>query len=145
PGGKVDMAEQVLAHLDAGLEQAIFTPLRAPGPAQRKLDAMLAALSAFYEGGKRACLLERLTASVDRRRFRRPLAGVFEKWIDAVATLAREAGLPPAVARARAEGLVVRVEGALVVAAGTNEPELFERTLAELGASLLQPPPKTRR
>jgi TetR/AcrR family transcriptional regulator, lmrAB and yxaGH operons repressor len=147
PGGKADMAEQVLAHLDVGLERAIFGPLRARSAPQRKLDAMLAALSEFYEGGRRACLLERLTASVDRSRFRRPLAHLFEKWIDAVAALGREAGLSSALARARAESLVVRVEGALVVAAGTDDHRVFARTLEELKASLLRPavPPRAPR
>jgi AcrR family transcriptional regulator len=144
PGGKADMAEQVLAHLDVGLERAIFEPLRSRRAPQQKLDAMLAALSDFYEGGKRACLLERLTASVDRPRFRRPLARQFEKWIEAVAALGREAGLSSALARARAESLVVRVEGALVVAAGTDDHQVFARTLEELKGSLLQPEPHRR-
>jgi AcrR family transcriptional regulator len=142
PGGKVDMAEQVLAHLDAGLERAIFDPLRTRDSPQRRLEAMLAALSEFYEGGKRACLLERLSASVDRRHFRRPLARVFEKWLDAVAGLAREAGLTPALARARAEDLVVRIEGALVLAAATDDPRVFTRALETLGASLLERAPR---
>lgn len=137
PGGKVDMAEQVLAHLDADLEKVLFEPLCGVGSPQAKLDAMLASLSAFYEGGKRACLLERLSASVDSGRFRRPLARVFEKWIHAVETLCREAGLPKLLARQRAEDLVIRVEGALVVCAGTGEVALFARTLEDLSASSL--------
>lgn len=140
PGGKGDMAEQVLAHLDAALERAMFEPLRASGKPQQKLDAMLGALSAFYEGGKRACLLERLCASVDRKRFRRPLAGAFEKWVGAVAALAREAGIPERLARSRAEDLVIRIEGSLVLCAGTNDTQSFTRTLAELRDSLLAPP-----
>ena len=137
PGGKADMAEQVLVHLEADLETALFEPLSGSGSPQAKLDAMLAALSSFYEGGKRACLLERLCASVDYQRFRRPLARIFEKWIHAVEKLCREAGLPKALARRRAEDLVVRVEGALVVSAGTGETAIFARTLEELSVSSL--------
>src|SRR5215470_6536148 len=66
PGGKADMAEQVLAHLAASLERTLFEPLRAPLRPAQKLNAMLDALDAFYEGGKRACLLERLCASAER-------------------------------------------------------------------------------
>jgi TetR/AcrR family transcriptional regulator, lmrAB and yxaGH operons repressor len=144
PGGKADMAEQVLAHLDEGLERAIFGPLRSRGSPTRKLAAMLTQLSEFYEGGKRACLLERLTASVEQARFRRPLAHLFERWIDAVAALGREAGLPPTLARMRAEGLVVRIEGALVVAAGAGDPQVFARTLEALGKETLAPAPGRR-
>src|SRR5262249_46046742 len=91
PGGKVDMAKQVLAHLEVTLERALFEPMRSKDAPQKKLDAMLRAVSVFYDGGRLACLLERLTASVDNRQFRRPLANAFEKWIGAVEALALEA------------------------------------------------------
>jgi len=145
PGGKVDMAQQVLEHLDAALETALFEPLRSDNAPQKKLSAMLDTLSAFYDHGRLACLLERLCASVDRRSFRRPLASTFEKWIQAVEALAREAGLPKALARSRAEDLVVRIEGALVVGTGTGDTKLFARTIADLRSSVLaRPAPRTR-
>lgn len=140
PGGKQDMAQQVLAHLDQQLERALFEPLRAKQSPARKLSAMLATIDQFYDGGKRACLFERLCASVDRGRFRRPLGRAFTAWIEAVEALCLEAGLARALARSRAEDLVVRIEGALVVCAGTNDPGLFERTLKELQTSLLVHP-----
>lgn len=140
PGGKEDMARQVLGHLDQQLTASLFEPLRSRQSPSRKLSAMLATLDAFYEGGARACLLERLGASVDRSSFRRPLAHAFAAWIEAVEALCLEAGLPAAVARARAEDLVVRVEGALVVVAGTGDRGVFARTLKDLRASLLAPP-----
>ncbi len=140
PGGKEDMAEQVLAHLDAQLAAALFAPLKMKQSPARKLKAMLTTLDAFYEGGKRACLLERLGASVDRARFRRPLAHAFTAWIEAVEGLCLEAGLPKPLARRRAEDLVVRVEGALVVCAGTGDARVFERTLEDLRTSLFDVP-----
>lgn len=140
PGGKEDMAEQVLALLDEQLTTALFEPLRSKQTPARKLKTMLAAVSAFYEGGKKACLLERLCASVDRTRFQRPLTRAFTVWIEAVESLCVEAGLPAAIARRRAEDLVVRVEGALVVCAGMEDTGVFERTLDDLRASLLTAP-----
>lgn len=139
PGGKADMARQVLEHLEAGLEKQLFDPLKSPATPQKKLDTMLDVLDAFYEGGRRACLLERLCASVDRKEFKRPLAGVFAKWVDAVEALCREAGVGKVAARARAEDLVIRIEGALVVCAGMGEPKIFTRTLRDIRSSLLAP------
>jgi AcrR family transcriptional regulator len=139
PGGKRQMAEQVLERLEANLATALFEPLRSKQTPAKKLAAMLGTLDAFYEGGKKACLLERLSASVDRSHFRRPLARTFSTWIDAVEKLCLEAGLPKAVARSRAETMVVRVEGALVVCAGTGDCGVFERTLRNLRTSLLGP------
>ncbi len=144
PGGKADMARQVLDHLEALLEDALFEPLRGDLSPKQKLEAMLDTIFEVYEGGRQACLLERLSASVERRTFRRPLAEAFSKWIDAVDALGREAGLSPSVARKRAEDLVVRIEGALVVSAGTGDYALFERTIAELRSSALAPSARSR-
>ncbi len=137
PGGKEDMALQVLAHLAARLEADLLAPLRAPGDARARLDSMLSVLDDFYDHGRKACLLERLGASVDQARFGRPLAGTFGAWTDAVATLGRDAGLPGAEAAARAEDVVVRVEGALVVAAGRGDPAVFTRALDRIREELL--------
>lgn len=141
PGGKEDMAEQVIAHLDRQLATDLFQPLQAAGTPADKLGAMLDTIDAFYEGGRKACLLERLCASVDRPRFRRPLGRAFTAWMEAVGALCLEAGLPESVARVRAEELVVRVEGALIVCAGTDDYGVFARTIADLRASVLAPSP----
>lgn len=139
PGGKEDMAEQVLAHLDRQLSSNLYEPLQSAQTPARKLGVMLDALDAFYESGRKACLLERLCASVDRTRFRRPLRQAFTVWIEVVETICLEAGLSKAVARARAEDFVVRIEGALIVCAGTGDYGVFARTITDLRASVLAP------
>jgi hypothetical protein len=113
--------------------------MRSNASPSRKLVRMLDAIDHFYEHGKRACLLERLTASVDHGHFRRPLGRAFGTWIDAVEALGIEAGLPRGVARHRAEDLVVRIEGALVVCAGTGDTTVFARTIRDLRESALTP------
>src|SRR2546423_8572951 len=69
PGGKQDMAAQVMAHLDRQLT-AVYEPLQSAKPPKQKLGAMLDALVAFYEGGRKSCLLYRLCGSSDRAQFR---------------------------------------------------------------------------
>src|SRR5215208_4207478 len=125
PGGKEQMAVEVLAHLNASLGSTFRAVEDEPDP-KKKLDLML---DAFYEGGRKACLLERLGASVDRARFGAPLRDTFAGWMSALAGIGRAGGLSAAVARRRAEGAVVRIEGALVVAAGVGDPSVFARTI----------------
>lgn len=139
PNGKEEIARQVLGHLEAELEKALFEPMRSNATPRQKLDRMLDTIDRFYEGGKKACLLERLCASVDAKRFRRPLGRAFNAWIDAVTALGVEAGLPHAIARRRAEDLVVRIEGALVVCAGTGDTNVFTRTVRHLRETVLGP------
>ena len=142
PKGKEQIALQVLAHLEQQLERALFEPMRSGESPAKKLDRMLDTIDHFYEGGKKACLLERLCASVDAGRFRRPLGRAFDTWIDAVEALGVESGLPRAVARHRAEDLVVRIEGALVVCAGTGDTSVFARTIRDLRETVLAPLPR---
>jgi TetR/AcrR family transcriptional regulator, lmrAB and yxaGH operons repressor len=137
PGGKEEMAEQVLAHLDRQLTTSLFEPMRLAQSPAKKLGLMLDTLDAFYEGGRKACLLERLCASVDRTRFRRPLRDAFVVWVDAVEAVCLESGFAKGVARARAEDLVVRIEGALIVCAGTGDTAVFARTIKDLRSSVL--------
>src|SRR5437763_16342321 len=61
PGGKAEMATAVLAHLDKLLAEQLYAPLRTHLPPSKKVAAMLDTIDAFYEGGRKACLLERLS------------------------------------------------------------------------------------
>lgn len=144
PGGKEEMGEAVMDHLDRQLAATLYQPLESAQSPARKLAAMIDTIDAFYKGGRKACLLERMCTAADRARFRRPLHQAFKVWMDAVETLCVEAGLSRSVARARAEDFVIRVEGALVVCAGTDDYGVFARTLKDLRSSVLAPAPSSR-
>lgn len=136
PQGKEQMALEVLAHLNAGFEEIYRITEAEPDP-REKLALLLNAIDAFYAGGRRACLLEKLAASVDRKRFGAPLRATFRKWMGAVERICLAAGMTKATSRRRAEDAVVRIEGALIVAAGIGDTSVFRRTLAEIRSSLL--------
>lgn len=138
PRGKEQMALDVLAHLNETL-LPVFDAVAVEEDPEQKLELLLAAIDEFYDGGRKACLLERLCASVDSARFRSPLRATFTKWTSVLAAIGRAAGLSDAVAQRRAEDAVVRIEGALVVAAGMNDVGVFARTLEELRATFLEP------
>jgi len=138
PGGKEEMAHEVLAHLNEGLRET-FEAVDAEHDPKKKLALLLDAVDVLYDGGKKACLLQQLGASVDRARFRSPLKATFTAFMTALAETGRAAGLSAATARRRAEDAIVRIEGALVVAAGMDDYGVFRRTLSELRATLLLP------
>jgi TetR/AcrR family transcriptional regulator, lmrAB and yxaGH operons repressor len=147
PGGKEEIAVAVLEHLGVRLRPALEA-LADDGPPQAKLAAFLDAVDALYDGGRMACLLERLSASADRGRFAEPLKASFAAFMNAFERLGREAGLSRAEARARAEDAVVRIEGSLVLAAGTEDASVFQRALTSIRATLLAPavePARARR
>lgn len=142
PGGKEEMAIEVLAHLDHQLAAGLYEPLKSAKTPAKKLAIMLDGIDAFYDGGRKACLLERMCTSAGRAQFRKPLRRAFSAWMEAVEAICVEAGLPKTAARARAEDFVVRIEGALVVCAGQDDVGVFARTIKELRTSVLAPEPQ---
>ena len=88
-GGKEEMAAAVLAHL-ATTFGPVFESLRDDRAPAAKLDALLDAVDVFYDGGRTACLLERLCASADRARFAEPLKASFGALIAAFAVSVAE-------------------------------------------------------
>jgi TetR/AcrR family transcriptional repressor of lmrAB and yxaGH operons len=137
PGGKEEMATSVLAYLEDTLEPAFQRALSGK-TAGARLARMLDTIDDFYAGGKAACLLERLAASVDRACFKKPLARAFQRFMAVFAEIGCSAGLQRDVAQARAEDAVVRIEGALVVASGTGDVKVFQRALAEIRSTFLE-------
>ena len=137
PGGKEQMAADVLTDLAQALEANLFAPLSGAGRPDEKLKEMIETIDAFYDGGRKACLLERLAASAGRNNLQAPLRALFLRWMKAMESLCRDAGIPAATARIRAEDALVRIEGSLVLAAGMNDIKPFARALTAIRKSLL--------
>jgi TetR/AcrR family transcriptional repressor of lmrAB and yxaGH operons len=144
PDGKDDMVRAVLDHLAAHLSQQVFGPLRGPGSPKRRIAGMVRSLDAFYRHGRESCVLAQLVLGSTRARFGSALTAVFREWIDAIASVLDDAGLPKAIARQRAEDAVLRIEGALVLAGGLDDASVFARTLQQLPATLFAPAPRSR-
>ncbi|HXK17593.1 MAG TPA: helix-turn-helix domain-containing protein [Polyangiaceae bacterium] len=137
PGGKVEMAREVMAHLSSQLEPALAN-VHGPGTPRAKLQAFLKVVEQVYDSGRLACLLERLCASAERKKFAKPLHSTFGALLQAFELLCVEAGQSKSVARGRAEDAVVRIQGSLVLAAGVEQPEIFMRALGKIRETLLE-------
>lgn len=139
PEGKDDMVEAVLEYLEAGVGTRIIAPLESARPPLARLRAMVAAVDAFYRGGRESCLLASLGIGESARPFHPRVKRIFERWIAALAATLRAGGVPRATARARAEDALARIEGALVLTRALGDPALFARTVRALPAELLRP------
>jgi AcrR family transcriptional regulator len=140
PNGKDDMVRAVLDHLETQLRESVFMPLRTPGPAQRRVEAMVETIDDYYRGGREACVLGNLVLGTSRTRFRRQLQAIFDEWIDALSSALIDAGVSRQIARARAEDAVIRIEGALVLSGAMGDVSLFQRSLKQMPSDLLAPP-----
>lgn len=137
PGGKQDMAAAVLENVGAWMKAHIFEPLRAAGEPRARLLAMTAALDGYYGGGHQACLLDLFSIGDACPHFQEQLRGGVQTWIDAVAMVLSDAGLPVPEAHRRAEDAVVRIEGALVVSRALGSSRPFARLMKRLSDELL--------
>jgi TetR/AcrR family transcriptional repressor of lmrAB and yxaGH operons len=137
PGGKEDMALAVLQHVESMMRERLFTPMRGGGAPAKRLKAMIDAYDEIYDGGHELCLLGTLVLGESRQRFQKQLKTIFEQWIAALERLALDGGIPAKTARERAEDAVVRIQGALILAGGLDDPAPFRRTLNSLAKDLL--------
>lgn len=138
PGGKRQMAEEVLAAALGWLEENVLAPLKRDGPAAARLAVVVESLDGFYSGGNKACLLNMLASPrLQDGPFSPAIKGAFEALIDAFAKLARDVGRPPAAAHACAERVVTMLQGSLVLSRGLGSPDPFRAFLANLPSELL--------
>lgn len=138
-GGKQEMAEAILIQSGRRFSSLVIAPLRGGGEPRRRLRAMTASLSDFYDRGQGACLLELFGIGAAGERFRPQLKGAIHRFQNAIAAVLGEAGLDQAEAASRAENAIVAIQGALVVGRATADRSVFRRALERLPDSLLGP------
>lgn len=138
PGGKRQMAEEVLATALGWVAENIVDPLKSDLPPATRIAAVAKRLDGFYEGGGRACLLNMLSAprGAADGPFAEAIRGAFETLIEAFSCVSRDAGNSDEIARARAERTLMLLHGSLVMSRGLGSSEPFRTFLAGLPAEL---------
>ena len=136
PGGKEQMATAVLDRADQRFAGHVLAPLHGPGDPARRLRETGQRLKEFYEDGHRSCLLEALSLGEGSESVRMRIRASSSSWIEAMARVAAQAGLPRAAARRRAEEAFIQVQGALVLSRATGDAKPFRRAVGSLPALL---------
>jgi AcrR family transcriptional regulator len=129
PGGKDEIVMAVAADVVGWFQKNVFEPLAGGGSTRKRAALVMERLREFYAGGSKACITDVLSIPGGPEELKAALKGAMQAWIAAFTALARESGLPPALARIRAEEAIVRFEGALVVSRVLRDNSSFERIL----------------
>lgn len=132
PGGKDEIAMAVAKNVVGWFQANVFVPLLGSGPARKRVAHIAERLREFYAGGAKSCITDVLSIPGGSEELKMALRGAMQAWIGAFAGVARESGLSPVAARARAEEAIARFEGSLVVARVLGDNTAFERTLKAL-------------
>ena len=139
PGGKQQMAAEVLAEIDAWFEAHIFAPLRSAEDPARGVAAMLRGTEDYFRSGRRVCLVGVFALGAARDSFAAEVNDYFARWADALATLLARSGLSGSAARRRSEDAMLCIQGALVLARARDDARIFSRAMADLKLRLLAP------
>jgi AcrR family transcriptional regulator len=132
PGGKEEMAQAVLAHIDAWFRRQVFEPLRAASDSAAGMADMLDAVERYFQSGRSVCLVGVFALGQERDLFAVTIRAYFTEWIEALAAALVRGRHAPADAMALAEEAVGAIQGALVLARAADDAALFTRALARL-------------
>jgi TetR/AcrR family transcriptional repressor of lmrAB and yxaGH operons len=132
PAGKEEMVLAVLDHADRWFQTHVLAPLAESGDPARRVRKMADRLNEFYAGARLSCLLDTLSLGDDSEDVHKQIKDSFTAWLNAMVRVARDARLPPATARRRAEEALMRIQGSLVLARATGDTRPFKRVLRSL-------------
>jgi AcrR family transcriptional regulator len=139
PGGKQQMALEVLAEIDGWFEANIFALLRESKEPRRAVIAMIDNVDAYFHSGRRICLVGMIALGSSRDLFVDQVKGCFVVWKEALASTLQRAGLSASAAKLRAEEALVAIQGSLVLARAEGDSGVFRRAMANLKTRLLAP------
>ena len=135
PGGKDEMAEAVLAHVDGWFEHEVYAPLRKAENPQLAVITMFRAVDGYFRSGRRICLVGAFALDATRDRFAAAVQDYFAHWIEALATCLKRGGAKQS--RMLAETAVAGIQGALVLSRALDDRGVFTRQLRDLRERLL--------
>ncbi|KAF0181848.1 MAG: TetR family transcriptional regulator [Hyphomonadaceae bacterium] len=137
PGGKQQMATEVLTSAIEWTRINVVGPLTREGDLSKRLAEARANLREIYDSGSKSCLLNMLMAP---RNLGGPFAPAiktaFGALIDAFAHFAREAGHRDGAARKAGRRALTLIQGSLVLSRGLQDPRPFREALNALEAEL---------
>ena len=135
PGGKEQMATEVLAEIDGWFTKNIYEKLETGEPASAILN-MWTEVERYFHSGRRVCLVGAFALDATRDRFAAAIHDYFARWISAFASCLVHAGVESALASAQAEEAVLGIQGALVLARALNDEMVFTRTIQRLSTAI---------
>ncbi len=136
PGGKPELGRATLAEAGKRFADLILRPLQSNQSATKRWNAMLDGVALFYADGANACLMNSMTIGDGAALFGKDIRLTLNAWEKLISAVFEEKGAEPVTARQQSEDVIIRIEGALVVARMKDKPEVLSATLAALRGRL---------
>lgn len=133
PGGKEQMAFEVVKDAGAWLAQEILTPLQQSTDVAQALDRTLPAILKDAANERRLALLTALSMRRLPDRFRTRIKALFYEWAKALTRAFMRSGYSSGGAWNASEDLIAHIQGAAALGAGLDDPRAFQRMIKRLG------------
>ena len=131
------MAKAVLERAGQWIATRVVAPLSGPGIPAERIRKMAHELHVFYSGGRQSCLLDSLSFGLKENAIKQHARDGMRTWVEALAKVAHEAGVPAKKARHNAQDAISHIQGSLILARVLKDNGPFERTLKELSNMIL--------
>ncbi|MCG7381648.1 TetR/AcrR family transcriptional regulator [Paenibacillus sp. ACRRY] len=131
PGGKDEMAAEILAHIDQWFIKNIFEPLEQNEP-RAAIDRMWQEVDSYFQSGQRICLIGAFALDETRDRFAAVIRQYFIRWIEALSAALVQTGISKETADQISEETIASIQGGLILSRALHDESFFERTLANL-------------
>jgi AcrR family transcriptional regulator len=132
PRGKEEMVEIVLDYADNWMRENVIGVLHEQGDPFERLTKALQNIESLYDDGRKACILRALSLGSSLTMFQKRIQASFDLIIEGFSTWATGIALSRPQARHLAEDILIRIQGALVVARAMQNPAIFGRTIQEI-------------
>lgn len=133
PGGKEQMARDVLRAAELWLKEHVIAPLEAAGRTDGVIAAVAQALEEFYDRGRLSCLVNVLSSDFCHSGpFSDQVKSLAERLISAMSHALHATGMAEPEADLMAEQLLSELQGSLVLTRVLGRTEPFDHFLQRL-------------
>lgn len=132
PGGKSQMAKEVIEHSNAIFDEAVLSVLATDKPPAERFNAMVDSIRKYYKHGKDGCLLGMFALELPSEEFGDAIRRGFKRWIDLLSQVFADQGFSKEESRMRSREVIAMIQGALVVAKGLGSRQVFEDLVSRL-------------
>ena len=132
PGGKEQMAEEVLAHANEIFESQVLGTLSGKESPQERFARMTSSISHYYRNGDDACLLGLFAVEQLVGRRKQLIQSGFRRWRAQLTALFEDEGFGKVEAVERANEVIALIQGALVTSRGLGDARIFRSVIKRL-------------
>ena len=136
PGGKEEIVQAVVNHLNVWLAEHVLKPLQGADAAAKRVRAAAKRLQEFYGDGNKACTLDTLSLPAGSDSLRDQLKASAVALLKGFERAAKDSGMTAAAAHRRAEQALIEIEGSLIFARVVGDAKPFLRVMERLPAQL---------